>query len=131
MSIDFYPVLYDAKHDIFCIPESARAALDENSMNVSNANGRDLLDTLNINSSFGVKPVEDFAALLAERRQTDLLARNGLVSAAVPSTVDPSPGRMTLIDCGRRPGYIENRLRDLTELVQKARTLGATHISWG
>ena len=35
MSIDFYPVRYDADQDIFRIPESARADLEAYSLNVS------------------------------------------------------------------------------------------------
>ena len=131
MSIDFYPVRYDADQDIFRIPESARADLDAYSLNVSQDNGIDLLDALGIDSSFGVKRLDEFSRLLANARQADLKARKGETSPGIATTIDAGPGRMTMIHCGRRAGYVEEKLSQLAVVVQKGRDLGATHLSWG
>jgi hypothetical protein len=131
MSIDFYPVRYDHDSDLFRIPEAARADLDNNSINVSQANGLDLLDALGISASCGVKPLAEFTRLLAAARQADLAARKGNISPALPTYIDAAPGRMTMIHCGRRSGYIEGRLSEMSALVERGRALGATHLSWG
>ena len=131
MSIDFYPVRYDPDQDIFRIPQSALADLDGNSLNVSQANGLDLLAALGIGLAFGVKSLDEFAALLANARQADLKARRGEASPAIAATTDATPHQMTLIRCGRRAGYIEERLSRLAVVVQKGRAFGATHMSWG
>ncbi len=131
MSIDFYPVRYDADQDIFRIPESARADLEAYSLNVSQANGVDLLDALGIDSSFGVKRLDEFSRLLVSARQADLKARKGETSPGIATTIDAGPGRMTMINFSRRPGYVEERLSQLAVIVQKARDFGATHISSG
>ena len=131
MSIDFYPVRYDHDKDLFRIPDAARADLDNNTINVSQANGLDLLDALGISTSCGVKPLAEFTRLLAAARQADLATRKGNISPALPTHVDAAPGRMTMIHCGRRSGYIEERLSEMSALVERGRTLGATHLSWG
>ena len=131
MSIDFYPVRYDHDKDLFRIPEAARADLDNNTINVSQANGLDLLDALGISASFGVKPLAEFTRLVAAARQADLAARKGNISPPLPTYIDAAPDRMTMIHCGRRSGYMEERLSEMSALVERGRVLGATHISWG
>ncbi len=131
MSKDFHIVFYDAAQDIFRIPQAALADLDGNSVNVSNDNAAAILAALGIDGSLGVKPLEEFAEIVAAARQADLKSRKGRRSPAVPATVDEQPGLVTMIDCGRRAGYVERRLGQLSALVEKGREFGATHISWG
>jgi hypothetical protein len=38
---------------------------------------------------------------------------------------------MTLIECGRREGYVERRLKDLSDLINHGLDAGATHVGWG
>ena len=38
---------------------------------------------------------------------------------------------MVLIDCGRAEGNIERKLALLSDLVNRAEELGATHVGWG
>lgn len=50
--------------------------------------------------------------------------------AGVPARVMPSEGGATMIDCGRREGYSEDRLGQLHELAEFAVSRGRT-IQWG
>ena len=131
MSKDFHIVFYDATQDIFRIPQAALADLENNSVNLSNDNGAAILAALGIDDSVGVKPLDEFARMLAAARQADLRSRRGECSPAIPLGGDAQPGRLTIIDCGRRSGYIENRLGQLSILVEKGQDFGATHMSWG
>jgi hypothetical protein len=38
---------------------------------------------------------------------------------------------MNVVHCGRREGYIEERLGDLAALVQRSLAAEATHLGWG
>ena len=38
---------------------------------------------------------------------------------------------MTIVHIGRAEGYVERRLSDLARAIQRSRTIGATHFSWG
>ena len=38
---------------------------------------------------------------------------------------------MLMIDCGRAEGYIERKLAQLSDLVNDAVEVGATHMGWG
>ncbi|MGH7152976.1 MAG: hypothetical protein ACREF3_03530 [Acetobacteraceae bacterium] len=43
---------------------------------------------------------------------------------------DVAFGRITVVHCGRREGYVEQRLGDLAILIQRGRAAGATHVGW-
>ena len=93
---------------------------------LSNANAADVLG---IEDSFSASPwpLPCFKALLAVARRK----RIGHASPAVPVTEAQEPGSMLLIDCGRDEGYIEQKLALLSDLVNRAAELGATHVGWG
>jgi hypothetical protein len=57
--------------------------------------------------------------------------RLGHRSPAVPTAEHSEPGRMTLIECGRPEGYVERRLKDLSDVVNRGLAVGATHVDWG
>lgn len=44
------------------------------------------------------------------------------------ATTSSGDGRMTMVDCGHRPGQIRSYLTRLTEIVIEGRARGATHI---
>ena len=37
---------------------------------------------------------------------------------------------MTIIECGRPEGYVERRLKVLSDLVNRGLVAGATHVGW-
>ena len=103
--------------------------LDDVEISLSNANAADVLDALGIEDTFSESPwpLSCFKAVLVVARRKRL----GHASPAVPRTETREPGSMLLIDCGRDEGYIENKLALLSDLVNRAAELGATHIGWG
>jgi hypothetical protein len=38
---------------------------------------------------------------------------------------------MTIIECGRPEGYVERRLKDLSDLVDRGLAVGTAHVDWG
>jgi len=38
---------------------------------------------------------------------------------------------MLVIDCGRAEGYIEQKLAQLSDLMNEGVEIGATHVGWG
>jgi hypothetical protein len=129
MSITFHPYVYDATRSLWVFPDAVRAALDDFEMNVSNSNGADLLLALGLDpdASFDPMTIEAFAGLVTAALRRHLGAR----SPALEPFTDAQEGRMTFTFCGRREGYLEERLGDLAKLIQKSRGAGATHFGWG
>jgi len=103
--------------------------LDGVEFSLSNANAADVLDALGIEDTFSASPwpLPCFKALLAVARRK----RIGHASLAIPLTETRAPGSMVLIDCGTDEGYIEQKLALLSDLVNRAAELGATHVGWG
>jgi hypothetical protein len=103
--------------------------LDDLEFSLSNANAADVLDALGIEDAFSASPwpLPCFKALLVVARRK----RVGHASPAIPVTQTREAGSMVLIDCGREEGYIERKLALLSDLVNRAAELGATHIGWG
>ena len=123
MAVSFNPLKADGQ--LFThLPE-----LDDVELSLSNANAVDVLDALGIEDAISASPwpLPCFKALLVVARRK----RIGHASPAIPLTGTPEPGSMVLIDCGRREGYIEQKLALLSDLVNHAAELGATHIGWG
>jgi hypothetical protein len=123
MTVSFNPL--KATGDLFTsLPE-----LDDLEFSLSNANAADVLDALGIEDAFSASPwpLPCFKALLVVARRK----RVGHASPAIPVTETREAGSMVLIDCGREEGYIERKLALLSDLVNRAAELGATHIGWG
>jgi hypothetical protein len=38
---------------------------------------------------------------------------------------------MTIIESGRPEGYVERRLKDLSDLVDRGLAVGTAHVDWG
>jgi hypothetical protein len=120
MTVSFTPLKANAQ--LFTrLPE-----LDDVELSLSNA--ADVLDVLGIEDSFSPSPwpLPCFKALLVVARRK----RIGHASPAIPLTETQEPGSIVLIDCGRDEGYIEQKLALLSDLVNRAAELGATHIGW-
>jgi hypothetical protein len=123
MTVSFNPL--KANGQLFAhLPE-----LNDLEFSLSNANAADVLDALGIEDGFSPSPwpLPCFKALLVVARRK----RIGDASPAVPVTEAQEPGSMLLIDCGRDEGYIEQKLALLSDLVNRAAELGATHVGWG
>jgi hypothetical protein len=102
---------------------------DDREFNLSNANAADVLDALGIEQSFSESPwpIPCFRALLVVARRKRL----GHASPAISVTETRERGSMTIIDCGRPEGYIEQKLAALSDLVNLGVEIGATHVGWG
>ena len=102
---------------------------EECELNLSNANGLDLLDALGIDDACPDEPwpIQYFRTLVtvARRKRLDHL------SPAIATTEDKEYGRVTIIHCGRAEGYIEHKLEALSNLLNRSIEAGATHMGWG
>ncbi len=99
---------------------------DDSELSLSNENAHDVLDTLGIEDPYSSSPwpIAPFRSRLAATRRKRL----GHQSPAIPTTEQSEPGRMTIIECGRPEGYVERRLKDLSNLVNRGLAAGATHV---
>jgi len=109
--------------------DRARLTADDSELSLSNENAHDVLDALGIEDPYSSSPwpIAPFRARLAATRRKRL----GHQSAAIATTERSEPGRMTIIECGRPEGYVERRLKDLSDLVNRGLAVGATHVDWG
>ncbi len=109
--------------------DRAPLTADDSELSLSNENAHDVLDALGIEDTYSSSPwsIAPFRALLTATRRKRL----GHQSAAIATTGRCEPGRMTIIECGRPEGYVERRLKDLSDLVNRGLAAGATHIDWG
>ena len=57
-----------------------------------------------------------------------LTGAQGQMSPAVADVTDAAPGRATMIHCGRREGYDNEKVVALLMLATTGRGLGATHV---
>ena len=93
--------------------DRAPLTADDSELSLSNENAHDVLDALGIEDPFSSSPwpIAPFRARLAATRRKRL----GHQSAAIAATERSEPGRMTIIECGRPEGYVERRLKDLSD----------------
>jgi hypothetical protein len=123
MSIDFSPLRKtDNEFDWVAVS-------DQLELSLSTANGLDLLDALGIEETYSNDPwpIQCCRVLVTVARRKRL----GYRSPEIPRSERSAPGRCTFVDCGRSEGYIEQRLSDLSDLLNQAIAAGATHIGWG
>lgn len=93
-------------------------------INLSNANARDLMSWLDLpRDDCGEMKASELAARCRRRLwpedRNDDEGREGFV--------DASPGRATLIDCGRSPGYLRQRTEQLLRVCERA---GEAFVVW-
>ena len=117
MSVSFYPIrgIHPVGNDL--------------DINVSNGNACDILVAL------GLSPREQGGELRIDefinRCRNWLRANIGKPGREIEPSVDAEPGRATFIDCGRREGYLNEKLHALAVMAERGREQGATLISWG
>jgi len=128
MSISFMPCVDDPASNTWRAL-SGRTDPDGFELNVSDANGVDLLLALGLPPEpvGSPRPIDAFAGLVTAALRRHL----GRRSPERQPVTEPGDGRATFIPCGRREGYIEDRLGDLARLIQRSRAAGATHFGWG
>jgi hypothetical protein len=133
--------------DGFCYPDSpyvvARTPADhEPTLNVTSINARTLLRTLGLLPELGVEavlvspdepPEFDFetSELVGVCDSSDLLARIDLALVLAPADAGVPWHEITagVIDCGRRPGYIQDRLTQLRDVALYAHN-GHRRVDW-
>jgi hypothetical protein len=99
---------------------------DTHELNVSNANGHELLLVLGLAPEpCGELPIATFRNLVTASLRRHL----GRRSPARPGHVDSSGGA-TVIHPARREGYVEERLSDLARVAAAGQAAGATHLVW-
>jgi hypothetical protein len=91
-------------------------------VNLANANAAAMIDALGVldeaRELVGCLPGEEFAARVLFAR---VLVGD---DSGIRPTEDRQPGRATMIDCGRRPGWWAETLTRLESLAQEAVRLG-------
>ncbi|HUZ92085.1 MAG TPA: hypothetical protein VMU78_09330, partial [Methylocella sp.] len=111
------------------VPSEARKDPDAFSLSLSSGNAMDLLLALGLSDTYSEEPwpLAAFANLVTEALRRHL----GQRSPELPTVVKHEPGKMRITHLGRPEGYIEQRLIELSALLQRSREAGATHIGWG
>jgi len=123
MSITFYAAL-EAEHAEYGTIIKMVDALDRFSVNASNSNAFRLLDRLGIENP-------DYCGSMAAG---DFLGRCMVANVGRPDHgIEPvefsSEGGATMIDCGLRAGYFEERIEQLADLATAAAALGCL-VAW-
>jgi len=98
-------------------------------VNLSNSNAVDVL------SAVGLPSGSQDGDLYGEVRGRDLVAKcdkalnGGIDDGAIEATEDCTPGRAKVVYCGRRKGYLSEKLNLLRELGLRAGDIGV--VTWG
>ena len=129
MTVCFTPYVRNKERQTWELPHIGRPDQEEFEVDVSNANAIDLLLALGLEpASYGdVIAIDVFSNLVTAAMRRHL----GKRSPERATVEDNEPGRMTIVHVGRAEGYVERRLGDLARAIQRSRTIGATHFSWG
>lgn len=96
-------------------------------INLSNANACDVIRAIGVDfDDYGICtiPIDEFI----NRCRNGLRAALRRPSPEKPEQIHVSDRGAAFIDCGRRAGYVESRLRELVTFAMRAQTIGATHI---
>ena len=117
MSVTFFPSSNPAKASTF-----------KDDINVSEWNAGLILSALRVDHHYkaGVSSIDEFI----NRGRNWLRENIGKTDAGELSSVDNEPSKATFIHCGRREGYLNERLHSLVVMAEKAKSQGATHIVW-
>jgi hypothetical protein len=126
MSISFLPYIKNESSQRFEFP-AVCLNNEAYEVNLCNANAHDVLQTLGLPTETEPVAINDFARVLSATLRKHIDRK----SPEIRPSEDSQPGKMTIIDMGRRPGYIEEQIFELVMLTVRARQIGATHIGWG
>ena len=121
MSVSFYVQCYVGEHGT----SRYKNLFPEDDFNLNNRNASELLNALGLEDEgmgmVGCWKINHFRSLLTVARRKRL----NHSSPEIPVTVNGN-----WIDGGREEGYIEQRLLQLSDLVNRGLEAGATHVSW-
>lgn len=120
MSISFAPKIPTAKY------ADGIMACDVAEVNVSNSNGYAIQEALGLVPDYSGRIG---ATELRERCLVALMSDDGK-DLAVPAVESIGEGGATIIDCGRREGYMQDRISSLLEMAQMCENYGWA-ICWG
>jgi len=126
MPICFKPYVRDDAPGGWKVPREAQQNVDDFDVNFTNANAYDVLATLGLRPQPGMLSINAFGNLVTAALRRDL----GRRSPAIPRSADRKSRDIIVINHGCAEGYIEARLGNLAGLVQRSRTINATHIGW-
>lgn len=133
MSVTFSPSNQDGSPMARCDCDDMTCVACTSSLNVANDNAIDLLRWLGFpvkgdSELYGSAPASDIEARCRRRLWPE--ARNE--DPELPGYVERAPGAATLINCGRRPGYLREKTERLLAMATEARAAdsGAV-IGWG
>lgn len=97
-------------------------------MNVCNANACAILAALGMDTEFWDAPpcpIDEF------ERNCELFLTNPLrhiMDSGTKTVVNEATGQATMIECGRRPGYLTDHVQFALALTREAKALGATKV---
>lgn len=91
---------------------------DDQEINVSNANARDLLEWLRVTFDEECIAGSIRASELAARCRRRLWPEFAEANTGRETVIDAAPGRATLISCGRDPDYLQRRTEQLLALCE-------------
>ncbi len=121
MSITFYAATYEAARNCFVPVEQ------DDRLNVSNTNGREILESLDLEFvDGGLDPIDinDFIA----RCRTYVKRVKGFDEPELPSHTSRSLYGPTIIECGRSENYLKTRIAQLLMDCEAGLKLNATHV---
>ena len=118
MSISFTPCRFSA---------GAYEACSDRYLNLANRNAGWVLDALGLPH----EPTGEIECTkLANLCTAWLRANLGERSPEIETVVTVGIAGATMIDCGLREGYLNERIQQLGRLAREAAAIGATHITW-
>ncbi len=128
MTVCFTPYIHDQTRDVFLLPPETRDDSERFELSLSNSNGIDILLALGLTPDPASEPypITRIANLVTAALRRHL----GNRSPELVTCTDAPKGRLAIVYCGRREGYIEDRLGKLAQLIQHSRAIGATHFGW-
>lgn len=102
---------------------SYRPELD---MNLTHRNMRDVLNAVGyeLDEDGLLVDIQQFIRAVTLWRTTNLTTE----SPGLDASILKAPGRAAVIDCGRRPGYINDKIQQAGQIAVEGRQRGATHI---
>jgi hypothetical protein len=95
-------------------------------LNVCNTNAEDILKSLGFAVEGEPVAIGVFTQIISNALRKHLNQKSPLCKQV--EIIET--GKMTMIDMGRREGYIEAQIFELAKLAHRAKDAGATHIGW-
>jgi hypothetical protein len=94
-------------------------------LNMTNENANALFAALGFVDPDALIPIDQFINIATHWLQKSV----GKPSGEVAGSMDQQPGRPTMIDFGRRAGYLNEKIIKAVKIAREGKARGATHIS--